>query len=280
MTETPGTSPRVEGTADSCAATPQDPHTAHDPHDHSDHDHPPTGADLVRDLVRGLSVVALLIPVVIVVLLLTILPMAPSTPLPLVLGLALGAAHLLSLVVTSLFVSRTRRQLAVNPGLLAVRSAVDELLRVAAVLLGLLLWPGELRGELGVWIGAGAAIVWLVLATTQTVSTRRRIASPSQWAEDAVATLLHHRVGARSTVVMRLLDVIGTACFQVGATVLVILSPVLVIGTAVLSIGSGLSTLVLQRRPPAERAGTAWAYVPLGVGVLTLLLAVLGLATA
>ena len=26
----------------------------HDPHDHTGHDHPPTGADLVRDLVKGL----------------------------------------------------------------------------------------------------------------------------------------------------------------------------------------------------------------------------------
>ena len=277
MTDTPGTSPREAERADACASGDHDPH---DPHDHTGHDHPPSGADLVRDLFRGLSIVSLLIPVAIVVMILAVLPFAPSTPLPLLLGLGLGAAHLLSLILTSLFVSRTRRQLAVNPGLLAVRSAVEELLRVAAVLLALVLWPGEQRGELGVWIGAGAAVVWMVLATAQTVATRRRIASPSAWAEDAVATLLHHRVNARSTVVMRLLDVVGTACFQVGATVLVILSPVLAIGTAVLSIGSGLSTLVLQRRPPAERAGTPWTYVPLGVGVLTLLLAVLGLATA
>ncbi len=33
-----------------------------DPHDHTGHDHPPTGADLVQDLVRSLSVLALLIP--------------------------------------------------------------------------------------------------------------------------------------------------------------------------------------------------------------------------
>ena len=40
-----------------------------DPHDHSGHDHPPTGADLVRDLVKGLSIQALLIPALGVVLL-------------------------------------------------------------------------------------------------------------------------------------------------------------------------------------------------------------------
>ncbi|WP_193104334.1 hypothetical protein [Brachybacterium sp. FME24] len=257
---------------------PTDPHCA-DPHDHTGHDHPPTGADLVQDLVKGLSILALVIPVLAVVLLLAILPLAPTSPVVLLLGIALGAAHLGSLVVTSLFVARTRTQLAVNPGLLAVRSAVEEALRVAAVLLALVLWPADIRAELGVWVGAGAALVWLTLATAQTISTRRRIARPSDWSKDAISTLLAERVGARSAVVMRLLDVIGTLTFQVGATVLVILSPVLAIGTVVLSIGSGLSTLVLQRRSPAERARSAWAYAPLAIGVLTLALASLGLIT-
>lgn len=249
-----------------------DPHCT-DPHDHAGHDHPPTGADLVQDLVKGLSILALLIPVLAVVMLLAILPAAPTSPVVLLLGIALGAAHLVSLVVTSFFVSRTRKQLAVNPGLLAVRSAVEELLRVAAVLIALLLWPADIRAELGVWVGAGAALVWLALATAQTVSTRRRIARPSNWSKDAISTLLSERVGARSTVVMRLLDVIGTAAFQIGATVLVVMSPVLVIGTVVLSIGSGLSTLVLQRRAPAERSRTPWAYAPVAIGLLTLALA-------
>ncbi|GAA1286961.1 MULTISPECIES: hypothetical protein [Brachybacterium] len=249
-----------------------DPHCT-DPHDHTGHDHPPTGADLVQDLVKGLSILALLIPVLAVVMLLAILPAAPTSPVVLLLGIALGAAHLVSLVVTSFFVSRTRKQLAVNPGLLAVRSAVEELLRVAAVLIALLLWPADIRAELGVWVGAGAALVWLALATAQTVSTRRRIARPSNWSKDAISTLLSERVGARSTVVMRLLDVIGTAAFQIGATVLVVMSPVLVIGTVVLSIGSGLSTLVLQRRAPAERSRTPWAYAPVAIGLLTLALA-------
>src|SRR5699024_9723508 len=147
-----------------------------DPHDHSGHDHPPTGADLVRDLVKGLSIQALLIPALGVVLLLAILPFAPLTPVPLLLGIALGAVQLLSLVATSLFVARTRKQLAVNPGLLAVRSIVEELLRVAAVLMALLLWPADLRTHLGIWVGAGCALVWLARATAQAVTTRRRIA--------------------------------------------------------------------------------------------------------
>lgn len=253
--------------------------TAHcdDPHDHSGHDHPPTGSDLVRDLVKGLSIQALLIPALGVVLLLAILPFAPVTPVPLLLGIALGALQLISLVATSLFVARTRRQLAVNPGLLAVRSVVEEVLRVAAVLLAVLLWPADLRTELGVWVGAGCALVWLILATAQTVATRQRIARPGEWSKEAISTLLSQRVGARSTVLMRLLDVAGTVMFQVGATVLVILSPVLVIGTAVLSIGIGLSTLVLHRRPPADRARSPWAYAPVGLGLLALVLAVLGM---
>ena len=247
-----------------------------DPHDHSGHDHPPTGADLVRDLVKGLSIQALLIPALGVVLLLAILPFAPLTPVPLLLGIALGAVQLLSLVATSLFVARTRKQLAVNPGLLAVRSIVEELLRVAAVLMALLLWPADLRTHLGIWVGAGCALVWLALATAQTVTTRRRIARPGEWSEEAISTMLAHRVGARSTVVMRLLDVTGTALFQVGATVLVILSPILVAGTAVLSIGVGLSTLVLHRRAPAERSRSPWASAPIALGLLTLALAVFG----
>ncbi|AXK44721.1 hypothetical protein [Brachybacterium saurashtrense] len=253
--------------------------TAHcdDPHDHSGHDHPPTGSELVRDLVKGLSIQALLIPALGVVLLLAILPFAPVTPVPLLLGIALGALQLISLVATSLFVARTRRQLAVNPGLLAVRSVVEEVLRVAAVLLAVLLWPADLRTELGVWVGAGCALVWLILATAQTVATRQRIARPGEWSKEAISTLLSQRVGARSTVLMRLLDVAGTVMFQVGATVLVILSPVLVIGTAVLSIGIGLSTLVLHRRPPADRARSPWAYAPVGLGLLALVLAVLGM---
>lgn len=248
-----------------------------DPHDHTGHDHPPTGADLVRDLVKGLSIQALLIPVLGVVMMLAILPAAPTTPVPLLLGIGLGAVHLLTLVATSLFVARTRTQLAVNPGLLAVRSVVEELLRVAAVLLALLLWPADIRPELGIWVGAGCALVWLILATAQTVSTRQRIAKPGDWSKEAVSTLLAHRVGARSTVLMRLLDVAGTLMFQIGATVLVILSPVLVIGTIVLSIGVGLSTLVLHRRSPAERSRSPWAYAPVGLGLLTLALAVFGL---
>src|SRR5699024_5779499 len=125
-----------------------------DPHDHPGHDHPPTGADLVRDLVQGRPIQALLLPAPGVVLLVAVLPFAPLTAVPLLLGIGLGALQLISLVATSLFVSRTRRQLAVNPRLLGVRSVVEELLRVAAVLLAVLLWPADVRPDLGIWVGA------------------------------------------------------------------------------------------------------------------------------
>lgn len=250
------------------------PHCA-DPHDHTGHDHPPTGAELVRDLVKGLSIQALLIPALAVVMLIAILPLAPTTPLPLLVGVVLGGVQLALLVGTSMIVSRRRAQMAMNPGLAAVRSVLDEVLRVGAVLLAVLLWPADIRTELGVWIGAGCALVWLILATAQTVATRRRISRPGDWSKEAISTLLAHRVGARDTVVMRLLDVVGMIAFQIGATVLVILSPILAAGTAVLSLGSALATLVLQRRSPAERSRSPWAYAPLLLGLLTLLLAVL-----
>jgi hypothetical protein len=47
----------------------------------------------------------------------------------------------------------------------------------------------------------------------------------------------------------------------------------------VLSIGTGFSTLVLHRRPPAERSGSPWAYMPVLLGALTLVLASLGLVS-
>ncbi|PWH06865.1 hypothetical protein DEO23_08155 [Brachybacterium endophyticum] len=250
-----------------------------DPHDHTGHDHPPTGADIVTSLVRGLSIVSLVIPALALVMVLAALAIAPATPLPAVLGLALGALHLLVVVLTSLFVTKVQSRLAVNPGPMAVRCTVEEVLRLAAVLLAGLLWPFERPGPLGVWLGLGAALVWLALATAQTVSARRRIARPSPWASDAVETFLTEKVGVRRSMVLRVLDVAGTACFQIGASVLIVLSPVMTIGTIVLSIASGLSTLILQRRSPGERVRTAWAYAPFALGVLTLALAVLGLVS-
>lgn len=249
-----------------------------DPHDHTGHDHGPTGADIVTQLVQGLSIVSLIIPAIAVVMLLTMLARTPSSPYPLALGLALGAVQLFVLVITSMFVARTRHSLAVNPGLTAVRTVTDEVLRLAAVLLATLLFPGDLRGPLGIWVGGGVALVWLILSTAQTVSTRRRIAKPSAWATQAVETFLSEGVTVRRSMVSRVLDVIGTASFQLGATILVLQAPLLVIGTGVLSMATGLSTLVLQRHSPAERARSPWAFAPFGIGILTLVLALIGLA--
>ncbi|EWS80645.1 hypothetical protein BF93_01990 [Brachybacterium phenoliresistens] len=248
-----------------------------DPHDHAGHDHPPTGADVVRALVPALSIVSLAIPALGVIMILSILAYAPSTPWPILIGLSLGALQLLSLVATSLYVARTRVQLAVNPGLLAVRSVVDELLRLAAVWSATLLWPADVRGPLAVWVGAGTALVWVVLATAQSLRTRSRIAKPSQWSTEAVATLLNEGVGVRRSMVLRVLDVAGTITFQLGATILVMLSPAMVVATVVLSIATGLSTLVLQRRSPSQRARSPWALAPVGIGLLVLVLAVLAL---
>lgn len=250
---------------------------ASDPHDHTGHDHPPSGADIVRALLPALSIQALVLPGLGVLLLLAILAFAPSTPLVLLLGVSLGALQLLSLVVSSIFVARTRARLAVSPGLMAVRSSVEEILRLAAVLTAVLIWPADVRGDLAIWVGSGAALVWVLVAIVQTVRARRRIASPSDWSKDAVSTFVESGISVRRSMIMRTLEVIGTIAFHVGATVLVMLSPLMVVGTAVLSIGSGLSTLVLQRRPARERASTPWALAPLGIGLLTLGLAALAL---
>ncbi|WP_106506428.1 hypothetical protein [Brachybacterium timonense] len=249
-------------------------------HDHTGHDHAPSGADLVQGLIRGLSLLALLIPVLALALVLASLAAAPTTPLPLLVGLAVGGFQLLFTLITSLVVTRMRVRLVVNPGLLAFRSGIEEALRVGAVLLAYVLWPLEDRGPLGLWVGLGAALAWLIVATVQTISTRRRLATPSLWGKEAVATLLTERVSARSTVLMRLIDVLATALFQIGATMLVCLAPMMVIGTFVLSFASSMATLMLQRRSPATRSRSAWAYAPLALGALTLALALLGMTTA
>ena len=276
----PAPSP-AEGSADASAATQSAGcgSSCADSHDHAGHDHGPTGADIVAGLGSGLAVVSLVIPALAVVMVLGILAYAPLTPLPILLGIALGGAHLLVLVLLSQFVTRIDGRLATSPLLLGTRSVVEELLRLAAVLVALLLWPADRHGALGLWIGAGAALVWMGLATIQTISARRRIASPSDWSKNAVATLLAERVSVRRSMSMRVLDVVGAVCFQLGATMLIAMSSVMVAGTIALSIATGLSTLVLHRRSSAERARSAWAYAPLGVGVLALALGVLGLAT-
>lgn len=246
-----------------------------DAHDHSGHDHPPTGADVVRALVPALSIVSLVIPALGVVLMVSILAYTPSTPLALLVGVSLGALQLLTLIATSLFVARTRAQLAVSPGLLAVRSIVEEVLRLVAVWSATLLWPADERGPLAVWVGAGTALVWVAVATVQSLRTRARIARPSEWSTNAVATLLTEGLSVRRTMLMRVLDVVGAITFQLGATILLMLSPAMLVATVVLSVATGLSTLVLQRRSPAERVRSPWSFVPLALGVLVLGLAVL-----
>lgn len=249
-----------------------------DAHDCSDHDHGPTGADIVRGLVRGLSVAALAIPVLALALILIALPFAPTTPLPLLLGMTLGFLQLLTVLLIGMIARGGRASLAVHPVVLAVRSLIEEGLRLGIALLAIALWPFELPGRLGVWVGLGAALVWMAVALLQTISARRRVARPSDWSREAIATLLSERVGVRSTIVMRLLDVTGSALFQIGATVLVALAPVLVIGTLVLSIASMMSTLLLQRRAPAQRVRSVWAYAPVGIAVMTIALALFGIS--
>lgn len=275
--------PRPDGASGTPAAAPSDgPATAScaDPHDHSDHDHPPTGAEIVTGLIRGFSILTLVVPALGLLMLIACLAATPSTPLVLFVGTVLGGLQLVVLVATSVFVARSHARLALHPGLLAARSVLEEVLRVAAVLLALVLWPAEARGPMGLWVGAGCALVWVVLTTAQLASARRRIASPSSWSQEMVATLLLEKVSVRRSMVIRATDVVGLMLFQLGATVLVAAAPVMVVATIVLSVATGFSTLALQRRAPSERTGSPWAFVPLGLGLLTAVLALVASLSA
>ncbi|MGP9694828.1 hypothetical protein ACT3TZ_09465 [Brachybacterium sp. AOP25-B2-12] len=267
---TPAPAPSDDAVTDACG----------DPHDHSDHDHPPTGAEIVTGLIRGFSVLTLVVPALGLAMLIACLAATPSTPLVLFVGTVLGGLQLAVLVATSVFVSRSHARLALHPGLLTARSVLEEVLRVAAVLLALVLWPAEARGPMGLWVGAGCALVWVVLTTVQLASARQRIASPSSWSQEMVATLLLERVSVRRSMVIRAADVVGLMLFQLGATVLVAASPVMVVATIVLSVATGFSTLALQRRAPSARTGSPWAFAPLGIGLLTAALALLASLSA
>lgn len=267
---TPAPAPSDDAVTDACG----------DPHDHNDHDHPPTGAEIVTGLIRGFSVLTLVVPALGLAMLIACLAATPSTPLVLFVGTVLGGLQLAVLVATSVFVSRSHARLALHPGLLAARSVLEEVLRVAAVLLALVLWPAEARGPMGLWVGAGCALVWVVLTTVQLASARQRIASPSSWSQEMVATLLLERVSVRRSMVIRAADVVGLMLFQLGATVLVAASPVMVVATIVLSVATGFSTLALQRRAPSARTGSPWAFAPLGIGLLTAALALLASLSA
>lgn len=250
-----------------------------DPHDHTGHDHGPTGSEIVTGLVRGFSILSLVVPALAVVLVIAGLPLTPSTALVPLVGIVLGGLQLGVLVATALVASRGDRRLSVHPALMAARSVLEEVLRLAAVLLALVMWPAQPRGPIGLWIGIGCALVWVALTTAQLVSARRRIARPSDWSREMVATLLLEKVSVRRTMVMRVLDVVGLMLFQVGATVLVTAAPIMTVATIVLSIATGMSTLVQVRRSPAERVRSPWAFAPVGVGALTALLALLASAS-
>lgn len=244
-----------------------------DPHDHTGHDHGTTGAEIVTSLVRGFSILSLVIPAIALIVIVAALVAPPSTPLIGALGLLLGGLQLGALIGTGLVVQRGDRRLSVHPGLHVARSILEEVLRVAVVLLAFVLWPAEAGGPMGLWIGAGCALVWIALATAQSVSSRRRIARESAWSTEMVATLLAEHVSVNRTLVMRVLDVVAVVLFQIGATMLIAAAPVMTLATIVLSIASSLSTLMLMRRTPSQRLRSAWALAPLAIGALTLLLA-------
>ncbi|MCS6712519.1 hypothetical protein JSY14_11015 [Brachybacterium sp. EF45031] len=259
------TTPAPETTAACCSSG--------DPHDHSGHDHPRTGAEVVRGLVRALSVVALVLPALVLVTMMAALAATPSSPAVLFIGIALGALQIAALGLSAALLTRAPGVRPDGLRVLVTRSVVDEVLRLAAVLLALVLWPTDARGPLGLWVGVGAATVWGILATIQTVLTRKRLARPSAWGEETVMAMLADRTGVARVAAMRVVDVVAVICFQLGASVLVATAPVMTVATIVLSLGSGLATLILHRHAPAERPASPWAWAPAAIGLLLLVLA-------
>ncbi|WP_058235465.1 hypothetical protein [Devriesea agamarum] len=254
-----------------------------------DHAHQgPTGAEIVQRLGTGFAVLALVTPLLAIVLVLIGLTNTPLSFMPPVVGLALGGVQLFIAVGISVLAGRihlkrhgnrdgTQRSISVvgHPAGTAVRSVLEELARLGAVSLVLVLHPVLNRAATGLWIGIGASVVWAVLATAQFVSARRRIQTPSEWSRETVQTVLDQGGRVGRVMGMRVIDLIGVFAFQIGASLLIAGGWVMVVATAVLSMATGLSILIMQQRSPADRPRSIWAFAPVGIGVFTVVLAII-----
>lgn len=257
------------------------PTTAHDIDPHtdacscgSDHDHGPTGAEIVQSLGTGFAVLSIAVPALALALTLGALALTPSTPLVLLVGLGLGLGQLAVLVAMSALASKAGGAATSGPGFLVARVGIEEVLRLAVVLIGLVIFRTELRGALGLWIGVGAMLVWTCLTTAQLVAARRRILKPGDWSKSTVLSMLDDRISPRRALALRFADIAAVLLFQVAATVLVAAAPIMVLATIVLAVASGLSTLVVQRYSPERRASSPWVLAPLGISLILALLAV------
>lgn len=239
----------------------------------SDHDHGPTGADIVQSLGKGFAVLSILIPVLAVMLLLMGLILTPSSPLVILLGLTLGLAHIAVVIALSAVTQKISGDLANSPTLLVARVALEEVLRLAVVLIALVMFTAEPRAALGLWVGLGAMAVWAVLTTAQVVFARKRILKPGEWSKNTVLSVLNEKISVKRAMLMRFLDVAAVLLFQVGATVLVAAAPIMTAATCVLALASGFSTLVVQRYSSQRRARSPWVWAPIGIAVLVAVLA-------
>ncbi len=234
----------------------------------SDHDHGPTGADIVQGLGRGFAVLSLAVPACAALIVIAALAKTPSSPLVILLGIGLGLSHLAVLVAMSAVTRKTQDSVASTPGFLATRVLLEEVLRLAVVLVGLLLFHFENYSSLGLWIGVGAMLVWTVLTTSHLVIARKRILKPGDWSRGTVLSMLEEKISVNRAMMLRLLDIVAVLLFHVAATMFVAVAPIMCVATFVLSLASGLSTLVLQRMDPDRRQRSLWAYAPIGIAVL------------
>lgn len=234
----------------------------------SDHNHGPTGADIVRGLGRGFAILTCAVPALALLLVAEALFFTPTSPLPILLGIGLGLGQIAVVIAMSTISRKVRDSLASTPVFLAARVIVEEALRVAVVLIGLLIFHNEKYGPLGLWIGVGAMGVWAVLTTSHVALARTRILKPGDWSKGTVLSMLEENISVKRAMTLRFLDIAAVLLFQVAATTLVTVAPIMIVATFVLSLASGLSTLVLQRMPAPRRQHSAWAYAPITLSVL------------
>lgn len=240
----------------------------------SDHDHGPTGNDIVHALGRGFAILSLLTPVLALALVAASLVATPTSAGVIFLGIGLGLVHLALMLVAGTVGAKKGPAMTGSPWFLVGRVAIEELVRLLVSLIALVTLSWQWTGALGLWIGVGAMLVWTVLTTAQLVTSRRRIARPSDWSKETVLSVLDGGISVRRAMSVRFLDIAGLFLFQLGACTLVTAAPIMTVGTIVLSIASGLSTLIVQSLSPERRKRSPWAFVPFAIGVVTLALAV------
>lgn len=259
-------------------------HGAHDhgvhAHDHG-HEHDPhatterTGADVVSELTRGYGLLSLLLPIVALVGFVVLAALVPTGGEGLVVGLALGGLQLIVQLLGGALASSGRVRSGATRLLVVLGVAlVAELLRLPAVLFGASFIPADALAR-GLWIGAGAGLVQIAVATVQAFLARRSVATPSDMARGVVTDVLAQRVPGTRVVALQTLGNLSAVVFSLGASALVSLAPPLVAATVVLALITAVAAWVLQLHRPADRPRSPWQAAAPAVALLVLLLALI-----